>query len=66
MFSLLRYDSKEEVELYDLVNDIGETTDVSGDHPDEVKLAVQYMDEAHVPGPHCGYEPPHPNRLSDV
>ena len=49
------------MELYDLVNDLSETTDVSGDHPEEVKLAVQYMDEAHVPGPPCGYIPPHPN-----
>ena len=56
-----RYDFQETVELYDLANDVGETTDVSPGHPDIVKLAVQYMDEAHVPGPHCGYRPPHPN-----
>lgn len=49
------------VELYDLGNDEGETTDVSAAHPDVVQLAVQYMDEAHVPGPYCGYIPPHPN-----
>ena len=56
-----RYNFSAAVELYDLVNDIGETTDVSGDSPEVVELAVQYMDEAHTPGPHCGYRPPHPN-----
>lgn len=59
-----RYDLKDVVELYDLSKDVGETTDVSADHPDMVKQAVEYMDEAHIPGPHCGYLPPHPNSLS--
>lgn len=60
---LYSYDFQKEVELYDLVNDVGENTDVSADNPDAVKLAVQYMDEAHIPGPRCGYRPPHPNSL---
>lgn len=63
LFSYARYDLKDMVELYDLGNDVGETTDVSAAHPEVVELAVQYMDEAHVPGPHCGYRPPHPNSL---
>ena len=52
------------MELYDLAYDIGETVDLSEQYPYEVVLAVQYMVEAHVPGPHCGYLPPHPNTLS--
>lgn len=52
------------MELYDLGNDVGETKDVSAEYPDVVQLAVQYMDEAHIPGPHCGYRPPHPNSQS--
>ena len=52
------------MELYDLANDVGETEDVSAENPNVVMLAVQYMDEAHVPGPGCGYVPPHPNHLS--
>ena len=54
------------MELYDLVNDVGETTDVSGDSPDVVRLAVEYMEDAHSPGPDCGYLPPHPNNYAFV
>lgn len=57
----VRYNFSAVVALYDLVNDVGETTDVSGDSPDVVRLAVQYMDDAHSSGPKCGYLPPHPN-----
>ena len=41
------------VELYNLATDLGETTDISSKYPDEVVLAVKYMDEAHVPGNYC-------------
>ena len=39
------------VELYDLNQDIGETTDVAADHADLVQRAIAMMDEAHVPHP---------------
>ena len=57
----LSYNFNVSVELYDLVNDLSEQNDVASDRSDLVELAVQYMDEAHVPGPKCGYIPPHPN-----
>lgn len=57
----VRYDFSAAVELYDLVNDIGETTDVAQESPEIVKMAVEYMNEAHTDGPRCGYLPPHPN-----
>ncbi len=40
-------------ELYDLSNDIGETVDVSSTNSDVVKMAQQYIDEAHVDGDDC-------------
>lgn len=41
------------VELYNLATDLGETTDVSSNYPDEVKMATKYMNEAHVQGNYC-------------
>ncbi len=35
------------LELYDLDEDIGETTDVALRHPEQVKKLEQWMDEAH-------------------
>ena len=48
---------KEEVELYDLSKDIGEQTDISHLNPSVVQQAVEYMNEAHVPGPKCMGDP---------
>ena len=56
-----RYDFKNEVELYELNVDIGEKNDVSQTYPAYARLAIKFMDEAHKPGPHCGYLPPDPN-----
>ncbi len=49
------------VELYNLNSDLGENHDVSLANYDIVEQAIQYMDEAHKPGPYCGYIPPNPN-----
>jgi len=58
-----RYDRKEDVELYDLSKDIGEQSDVSHLNPSIVQQAVQYMDDAHVPGPKCHGERERPEEL---
>ncbi|HEX4946812.1 MAG TPA: arylsulfatase [Blastocatellia bacterium] len=39
------------VQLFDLAKDLGETNDLADEHPDIVKRAVGYMDEAHVDHP---------------
>jgi arylsulfatase A len=39
------------VELYDLANDVGETRDVSADHPDVVAQIESIMAAQHVPSP---------------
>ena len=39
------------LELYDLAQDIGETTDVAAQHPDVVSRIEQMKDEAYVPSP---------------
>lgn len=39
------------IELYDLAADVGETTDVSGEHPGVVRQVEQIMDQAHIPDP---------------
>lgn len=41
----------ENVELYHVVQDVGEERDLAGEHPEKVKLALKYMKEAHVPAP---------------
>jgi len=51
------------VELYDLSKDIGEQSDVSHLNPSIVQQAVQYMDDAHVPGPKCHGERERPEEL---
>ena len=38
-----------EVELYNLENDISESTNIADNHPDVVDRMIQLMDEAHVP-----------------
>ena len=40
-----------EVELYDIVNDVGESENVAAQHPDLVARALEIMREAHVPSP---------------
>jgi arylsulfatase A-like enzyme len=39
------------IELYELSKDLGESSDVSGEHPDLVRRAARMMDEAHTPHP---------------
>lgn len=39
------------VQLYDLAKDVGETSDLAAKHPDIVRRAVAYMNEAHVDDP---------------
>jgi arylsulfatase A-like enzyme len=38
-------------ELYNMENDLGETTDIAADHPDVVRQLEQMMDKSHVPDP---------------
>ncbi len=40
-----------DIELYNLATDIGETDNVAGSHPDQIKKAAAMMDEAHTPHP---------------
>lgn len=42
------------MELYDLDIDLSETNDISSNNPDIVKMAIDYMDDAHVQGHYCG------------
>ena len=50
----VRYNNNDTtVELYDLDKDLSETDDVSSDNPDVVKMAVTYMNTAHVQGHYC-------------
>ena len=39
------------IELYDISNDPGETTDLSKRHPDLTKTAIVEMNKAHEPDP---------------
>lgn len=39
------------VELFNLREDLGETTDLSAEHPELVQRAIELMDRAHVPHP---------------
>lgn len=39
------------IELYDLRFDLEETTDVSSEHPEIVKRAAEWMEDAHTPHP---------------
>lgn len=45
----LRGDLDQPLELYDLEGDIGETTDVAGEHPDVIARIRGYLDTARVP-----------------
>lgn len=47
-----------DVELYNLADDVGETTDIASKHPDVVKRMTGYMDEAFVPSPDYPIAPP--------
>jgi uncharacterized sulfatase len=38
-------------ELYNMENDLGETTDIAADHPDVVRQLDEMMDKSHVPDP---------------
>ncbi len=42
---------EEPIELYDLENDIGETTDLAEKYPEVVQQLAQIMSQAHVPSP---------------
>ena len=46
------------LELYNLQNDPGETTDVAAEHPRVVKLMTRYMDHAHQPSPEFSFGQP--------
>jgi arylsulfatase A-like enzyme len=39
------------IELYNLANDLGETTNLAESEPDRVAQAARFMDQAHVPDP---------------
>ncbi len=39
------------VQLFDLTNDVGEANDVAAKHPDIVRQAIGYMNEAHIDDP---------------
>ena len=39
------------IEIYDLDNDLGETTNVAADHPELVARAEELFREQHVPNP---------------
>jgi arylsulfatase A-like enzyme len=45
----VRADVDRPLELYDLANDPGETTDVAVDHPDVVRGIAAYLDSARIP-----------------
>ena len=47
------------VAIYDLVDDVGETNDVSKNHPDVVTRLTKYMETAHT-NPRPQIEPPRP------
>jgi len=46
---LPRRKRKEKIELYDLSQDLGETSDVSDEHPEIVQQMLEIMRKAHVP-----------------
>jgi arylsulfatase A len=45
----VRADLDSALELYDLASDLGETTDVAGEHPDIVARLSTYLDTTHTP-----------------
>ena len=45
------------VQLFDLAKDLGEMNDLADKHPDIVKQAIGYMDEAHVEHPNWKVRP---------
>jgi arylsulfatase A-like enzyme len=45
-------DEPRAIELYNLREDIGETNDVAGKHPEIVKKVKDIFNEAHSPSPH--------------
>ena len=54
----LNNDPNSPVELYHLPSDIGEETDVAAKHPDLVKQAKQYFQDAHTPSPFWAFGKP--------
>jgi arylsulfatase A-like enzyme len=48
------------LELYDLAQDIGETTDIAADHPDLVEKAERLMNQARVDDPKWPLTRPQP------
>ena len=44
----VRGDLDQQLELYDLISDIGETTDVAAEHPDVIASILAYLDTARV------------------
>ena len=43
------------MELYDLEDDLSETNNIAPQHPDVVKMAINYMNTAHVDANYCGH-----------
>ncbi|MEM0968916.1 MAG: N-acetylgalactosamine-6-sulfatase, partial [Verrucomicrobiota bacterium] len=39
------------IELFNLEDDLGETTDLAAQYPEKVEQAIKFMEEAHVPDP---------------
>ena len=51
----VRRDRQGPIELYDIVNDPGETTNLAERHPDIVRQIASFMDEAHTPAEFSGF-----------
>ncbi|XP_065921017.1 N-acetylgalactosamine-6-sulfatase-like [Dysidea avara] len=52
----VRYNANDTtVELYDLEGDLSETNNLASQHPDVVKMAINYMNTAHVDANFCGH-----------
>ena len=47
-FKAIRKNENAKVELYDLTEDIGETNDISSEHPDIAKKLGAIMNDAHT------------------
>jgi len=54
--TVTRYNANDTtVELYDLEGDLSETNNLASQHPDVVKMAINYMNTAHVDANFCGH-----------
>ena len=49
-----------DIQLFDVEKDIGEANDLAADHPDIVKQAAGYLEQAHTPS--SNWTPPKPRK----